>query len=151
MCTPSLAIDAIIEVLPEGGSIDDMKIALVRRRDPPRNLHATPGGFVDVGETVEAATLREVKEETNLDLDHLEQFRIYSDPSRDMRRHTVSAAFRCRVKDASNMHRGDDAKGVDLIPIKEILNLHFAFDHRTILTDYLTKYHPQYLPSDASK
>ena len=86
MCTPSLAIDAIIEVHDEF----ELKVVLVRRRDPPRDLFAIPGGFVDVGESVEEAIVREVKEETNLSLDKLEQFRVYSDPSRDKRRHTVS-------------------------------------------------------------
>ena len=93
MCTPSLAIDAVIEV----SETDDLnsvnnnpKIVLVRRRDPPRDLYATPGGFVEIGETVEAAARREVKEETHLDVVHMEQLAVYSDPNRDKRRHTVS-------------------------------------------------------------
>lgn len=88
MCTPSLAIDAIIEVQPSSPS-EDIRILLVHRRDPPRDLFAIPGGFVDIGETVEAATIREVREETNLVISSLEQFRVYSDPLRDKRRHTV--------------------------------------------------------------
>lgn len=107
LCTPSLAIDAIIEVNGDDEPDENIKVVLVHRRDPPRDLFATPGGFVDVGETVEQATIREVKEETNLDLDHLEQFRVYSDPSRDKRRHTVSSVFKCKVKDASKLKKGD--------------------------------------------
>lgn len=84
MCTPSLAIDAIITVK----NAPEPSIVLVRRRDNPRDIYALPGGFVDIGETIEHATIREVKEETNLDLLHLSQFRVYSDPKRDKRRHT---------------------------------------------------------------
>ena len=97
LCTPSLAIEAIIEVEgkgigdPRGGglAVGEVGIVLVIRRDPPRDLFAIPGGFVEIGETVEAACTREVKEATNLDISFLEQFRVYSDPLRDKRRHTV--------------------------------------------------------------
>lgn len=72
MCTPSLAIDAVIEVLPDpdtrgGGRGDAPGVVLVQRGVPPYG-YALPGGFVDVGEEVEAATVREVREETNLTL-----------------------------------------------------------------------------------
>ena len=85
-CTPSLAIEAIIEVEgrgigdPRGGGLAEGEagIVLIIRRDPPRDLFAIPGGFVEIGETVEAASTREVKEETNLDISSLEQFRVYS-------------------------------------------------------------------------
>ena len=76
-------------------------VILVSRRDPPIK-HAIPGGFVDVGETIEVATVREVMEETNLDLTSLEQFHVYSDPARDTRRHTVSVVFRCVASRSSN-------------------------------------------------
>ena len=92
MCTPSLAIDAVIEVRDTddlNGVNSNPKIVLVRRRDPPRDLYATPGGFVDIGESVEAAARREVKEETNLDVISMDQLAVYSDPNRDQRRHTV--------------------------------------------------------------
>lgn len=88
------------------------------------------------------ATIREVKEETNLDITSLEQFRVYSDPSRDKRRHTISCVFRCIVKNINNIKRGDDAKAVKIIPLKDIINLQLAFDHRTILTDYINQFHP---------
>jgi 8-oxo-dGTP diphosphatase len=90
MCTPSLAIDGIIEVV-DPHNPDEIGIVLVHRRDPPKDLYAIPGGFVDIGETVEQATARELKEETNLDITILEQFKVYSDPKRDKRRHTVGA------------------------------------------------------------
>ena len=99
LCTPSLAIDAIVEVSP--GS--DVSILLVVRKDSTTKKYAIPGGFVNVGETVENAVLREVHEETNLMLDEaaLHQFRTVSDPSRDHRRHTVSVVFRCIADTAS--------------------------------------------------
>jgi 8-oxo-dGTP diphosphatase len=144
MCTPSLAIDGIIEVK-NPSNPEDVSIVLVHRRDPPKDVYAIPGGFVDVGETVEHATIRELKEETNLDIISLEQFRVYSDPKRDKRRHTVSAVFRATAVDVSKLHKGDDAKSVKIVPLKEVPSLTLAFDHRTILMDYIEKYYPNLL------
>ena len=119
-------------------------VVVVRRRDPPKGTHAIPGGFVDVGESVEAATIREVKEETNLNVARLEQFHVYSDPSRDKRRHTVSVVFRCVVNDIRPMHKGDDAKGVELIKLTDLLKpeINLAFDHAMIFREYAKKLHP---------
>jgi 8-oxo-dGTP diphosphatase len=143
LCTPSLAIDAIIEVLQKGSQ--DVYIALVFRRDPPSSYYAIPGGFVNVGETVESAAIREVKEETNLDLDKLEQFRVYSDPKRDSRRHTASVVFRCTANNVSRIHGGDDAKRVELVKLRSALALRLAFDHYQIITEYIRHYHPSLL------
>ena len=137
MCTPSLAIDAIIEVK----SAAEPSIVLVRRRDNPKDVYAIPGGYVDVGETVEDAALREAKEETNLSIMNIEQYRVYSDPSRDKRRHTVSCVMRGHVRNTEGMHLGDDAKGVEVVPLSKALSLPLAFDHREILTDYIKRYH----------
>jgi 8-oxo-dGTP diphosphatase len=140
LCTPSLAIDAIIEILNPSNK-EDIKILLVFRRDPPKEIFAIPGGFVDVGESVENAVIREVKEETNLTVSHLEQFHVYSDPSRDKRRHTVSVVFRCFVENINYLHTGDDAKQVRLISLKSISKLKMAFDHSKVLEDYIKKFH----------
>jgi len=138
MCTPSLAIDAIIEVQ----NAPETSIILVRRRDNPRDIYAIPGGFVDVGETVEDAAIREVKEETSLDVSgSVEQFRVYSDPRRDKRRHTVSAVMRCWVQNTEKLHRGSDAKAAEIVPLSKVLDLDLAFDHRQILREYIRKYH----------
>jgi len=137
MCTPSLAIDAIIEV---PGQTNMPSVVLVRRRDPPLK-YAIPGGFVEVGETVEAATAREVKEETNLDLVSMEQFHVYSDPERDQRRHTVSSVFRCVVKNVAGLKAKDDARSAKAWRLDELLSLDLAFDHRQILIDYVKRYH----------
>ena len=141
MCTPSLAIDAIMEV--EDGA-NDISIVLVRRKDAPRDKHAIVGGFVEVGETMEEAVRREVKEETNLDVTDIELFTIYSDPHRDARRHTVSAVYRGIVKSTTEMKVGDDAKGVEIIKLKDAVTLlDLAFDHKAILTDFIARYHPE--------
>jgi 8-oxo-dGTP diphosphatase len=154
LCTPSLAIDALIlskqlEPIPKDSKSPDnncmdASIVLVVRKDPPKELHAIPGGFVEVGETTENAVMREVKEETNLTVSALEQFRLYSEPHRDPRRHTVSMVYIIHQVDSlTYLKQGDDAKGVRLVPLKEIPSLHLAFDHRKILYDFLTKYCPQ--------
>jgi 8-oxo-dGTP diphosphatase len=96
MCTPSLAIDAIIEY-EDPSNPGEVSLVLVKRGKEPKGF-AIPGGFVDVGESVEDATIREVMEETNLELSHLSQFRMYSNPTRDKRRHTASMVFRCIAK-----------------------------------------------------
>jgi 8-oxo-dGTP diphosphatase len=137
MCTPSLAIDCIIEY--------EQSVVLVWRKDPPADRFAIPGGFVSVGESAETATIREIKEETNLTLSSLEQFRFYSDPGRDARRHTVSMVYRGTVTDVTSIHTGDDAKSVKVIPMKEVLFLNLAFDHRSIFEDYFRRYHPAIL------
>lgn len=143
LCSPSLAIDGIIEYQDQLSNV--INVVLVYRREPPRSMYAIPGGFVNVGETVEQATIREVKEETNLTITALEQFAMYSDPNRDPRRHTASMVFRCRVDDISTLKSGDDAKQVKLFPLTEAVSLPLAFDHRKILTDYMHRYHSSLL------
>lgn len=138
MCTPSLAIDCIIEF--EGS------VVLVWRKDPPADKFAIPGGFVSVGETAELATIREVKEETNLTVAKLEQFKLYSDPARDLRRHTASMVFRCIVDTIEGLHTGDDAKSVKVVQLKDVLSLNLAFDHKMIFEDFIRRYHPHLLP-----
>ena len=144
MCTPSLAIDAIIEI----ENAEFPSIVLVRRRDNPKDIYAIPGGFVNIGETVEHATIREAKEETNLDLVKLQQFHVYSSPERDKRRHTVSCVMRCYASRIDSLQRGDDAKAVEIIPISKVLSLELAFDHKTILKDYINQYYPNLLTKD---
>ena len=135
MCTPSLAIDALIEVKDKEGQ---PSFVLVKRGVPPFH-HAIPGGFVDVGESVEDATRREVKEETNLECASLRQFHVYSDPKRDQRRHTVSVVMKCEVVSIANIHVGDDAKAIVVIPMNKVMDLDLAFDHRDILKDFIAQ------------
>lgn len=146
MCTPSLAIDAIIEHHASEDTMDTTcehcSIVLVFRKDPPREFFAIPGGFVNIGETVEKAAEREVREETNLSVHRLTQFKMFSDPSRDSRRHTASIVFRCIVTTVEGLKGGDDAKSVKLVALRDVLKLPLAFDHRTILYEYIEKFHP---------
>jgi ADP-ribose pyrophosphatase YjhB (NUDIX family) len=119
-------VDAIIE-LPEG-------IVIIQRSNPPFGW-ALPGGFVDNGESLEDAVIREAKEETNLDLIQPKQFRTYSDPQRDPRFHTIGTVFIAKAKGTPRAQ--DDAAGLKIIKLSEIDKMPFAFDHKKILEDYL--------------
>lgn len=122
--TPFLSVDAIIEI--EGG------IVLIKRKNPPPGW-AIPGGFVDCGETVENAVVREAKEETGLDIKLVRQFHAYSDPKRDQRHHIVSIIF---IATASGVPvAADDAKEARIFT-RDNLPEDIAFDHRQILEDY---------------
>ena len=121
---PRLTVDIVIEAEPES-------VVLVRRRFPPLGW-ALPGGFVDLGETVEAAARREAREETSLDVTDLEPFRVYSEPSRDPRGHTVSVVFMARANGRPT--GGDDAAEARVFG-RGSLPQDIVFDHRAILDD----------------
>ena len=124
---PFVTVDAIIE-LPEG-------IVIIKRSNPPFGW-ALPGGFVDYGESLEEAVIREAKEETNLDLIQVKQLHTYSDPARDPRFHTIGTVFIAQAQGAPKA--GDDAADFKVIKLKEIEKLEFVFDHKKILFDYLS-------------
>ncbi|VVB52233.1 ADP-ribose pyrophosphatase [uncultured archaeon] len=120
--TPFLTVDALI--------IYEGKLVLIRRLNPPfENQFALPGGFVEIGETVEAATVREAKEETGLDIELVRLLGVYSDPSRDPRGHTVTVCYLARG--IGKLKAGSDAKDIRLFGINEIPKL--AFDHNKIV------------------
>ena len=120
--TPFLTVDALI--LFEG------KLVLIRRLNPPfENQFALPGGFVEIGETVEAATVREAKEETGLDIELIRLLGVYSDPLRDPRGHTVTVCYLARG--FGKLKAGSDAKDIRLFGFNEIPKL--AFDHNIII------------------
>lgn len=126
--TPQIAADSIIELL----DVPGRPIVLIERRNPPYGW-ALPGGFVDVGETVERAAVREAAEETLLDVRLLALLGLYSDPARDSRGHTVTAVY---VAEAHGRpHAADDAKAIDVFPL-DALPESLAFDHALILADY---------------
>jgi ADP-ribose pyrophosphatase YjhB (NUDIX family) len=109
-------------------------IVLIKRKNPPSGW-AIPGGFVDYGETLEAAAIREAKEETGLEVRLIRQFHSYSDPKRDPRQHTISTIF---IADASGKaEAGDDAAEIGVFR-KEDLPDNIAFDHKEILNDYFS-------------
>lgn len=122
---PLLSVDIIIRV-------GQGQILLVERNNPPPG-YALPGGFVDYGETLEAAAVREAREETGVELENLRQFRAYSDPARDPRHHTVTMVF---TADARGQPRaGDDARAVIRVDPRSP-GVALAFDHERILRDY---------------
>jgi 8-oxo-dGTP diphosphatase len=122
---PLLTVDIIIEM-------PDDTIVLIERKNPPPGW-ALPGGFVDYGESAEAAAIREAKEETLLDVDLIEQFSAYSDPKRDPRHHTVSIVF---IATASGVPIGaDDARAAQQFSERNLPSP-LAFDHARILRDY---------------
>lgn len=128
--TPLLAADAIIELVNEDNQIS---IVLIERKNPPYGW-AIPGGFVDVGETVEHAAIREAKEEVCLDVKLTCLLGVYSDPARDTRGHTVTAIY---VATANGIPQAaDDAKSVKIFNI-DALPINLAFDHDAVLKDYL--------------
>jgi 8-oxo-dGTP diphosphatase len=129
--TPFLTTDGIIEVY-EDDSFNG--IVLIERKNEPRGL-ALPGGFVDVGECVEDALIREMKEETNLDVTISTLLGVYSDPERDPRFHTASVVY--VAKATGEPKGGDDAKEAKLYALNEISMDKLVFDHAKIVKDYL--------------
>lgn len=109
-------------------------IILVKRKNPPPGW-ALPGGFVDYGESIESAAIREAKEETGLEVELVRQFHTYSDPKRDPRHHTITTVLIARAKGRPSA--GDDAKAAGIFR-RENLPEQIAFDHRDIITDYYT-------------
>ncbi len=127
--TPLLAADTIIELTDRPGR----PVVLIERRNPPYGW-AIPGGFVEVGERVETAAIREALEETALHVRLQGLLGIYSDPGRDPRGHTVTAVY---VAQASGEPEArDDALGLHVFRLDELPE-RLAFDHNQVLSDYL--------------
>ena len=125
--TPALTVDCVI-FDPQG------RVLLIRRKnDPFKGAYALPGGFVDIGETVEDGCRREVREETGLEVSALRLVGVYSDPNRDPRGHTVSAAFVTRLPEATAPTAGDDAAAAEWVG--DWRHEPLAFDHAKILED----------------
>ena len=123
---PFPTVDIIIEV--KGG------IVLIERKNPPHGW-AIPGGFVDYGETTEAAAVREAKEETSLDVTLTRFLGVYSDPSRDPRSHTISTVYVAIA--AGQPIAADDAAEAGVFT-EDNLPENIVFDHRKILEDYFS-------------
>ncbi len=123
---PSLTVDCIV--------FDEKdRLLLIRRKnDPFKGHYALPGGFVDVGETVEAAAARELKEETAVEAGALRLVNIYSDPKRDPREHTASAAYLVETF-SGTPEAGDDAAAAEFVAGWQRERL--AFDHDRIVAD----------------
>jgi len=129
--TPYITTDGIVEIYLEGLF---KGIVLIERLNPPYGT-ALPGGFMDIGETIESCLKREMSEEITLDVEIVSLLGIYSDPRRDPRFHTVSAVYICRATALPTA--GDDAKEVKVVALESLLDEHYVFDHRQIIEDYL--------------
>lgn len=126
MKNPYPTVDIIIEI--QGG------IVLVKRKNPPYGW-ALPGGFVNYGETLEEAAIREAKEETGLDITLSLQLHTYSDPKRDPRFHTISTVY--IAKGEGVLKGGDDALEA-MVFNKDNFPDGIVFDHKDIINDYLS-------------
>jgi ADP-ribose pyrophosphatase YjhB (NUDIX family) len=120
-------VDIIITC--EGG------IVMIKRKHPPVGW-ALPGGFVDYGENLEAAAIREAREETGLDIELLRQFHTYSDPDRDPRQHTITTVYIARA--SGKPRGGDDAADAGVFS-RDRLPEPIVFDHERILDDYFRR------------
>ena len=124
--TPSITVDALV--------VEDGFLLLVKRKNPPHGW-ALPGGFVDYGEAVETAVVREVEEETGLAVRIRNQFHVYSDPARDPRRHTITVVFDCK-RIGGELLAGDDAAEAAFFPLSDLPEP-ICFDHARIIEDWL--------------
>ncbi len=121
---PAPTVDVIIEV--------NGKIVLIERKNEPHGW-ALPGGFVDYGESLESAAVREAREETSLEVKLVRQLKTYSDPKRDPRGHTIATVFLATAE--GTPHGADDAKQAILVD-EASLPGPLCFDHAEILRDY---------------
>jgi 8-oxo-dGTP diphosphatase len=126
--TPEITVDLVIELEDRPGR----PVVVIRRGHPPPG-HALPGGFVDIGETVEHAAVREAREETGLDVKLRALLGVYSDPARDPRGHSVAIVYVATA--AGEPVAGDDAAAVIVTDPQEAPPL--IFDHGQILADYI--------------
>lgn len=122
---PTPTVDIIIETEKSG-------IVLIKRKNPPHGW-ALPGGFVDYGESLESAAVREAIEETSLEVELLHQLHTYSDSSRDIRQHTITTVFVGRAW--GSPLAADDAAEADIFD-SDNLPVNIVFDHRQIIGDY---------------
>jgi ADP-ribose pyrophosphatase YjhB (NUDIX family) len=130
--SPTPTVDIIIECETHK---HETGIVLIYRKNPPL-AWAIPGGYVDYGESIEQAAIREAKEETSLDVILVRQFHTYSDPQRDPRQHNISTVFIATAQ--GEPKAADDATSIGIFT-KDNLPSDIAFDHKQILDDYFQK------------
>jgi 8-oxo-dGTP diphosphatase len=126
---PIPTVDLLIELDDRPGTL-----VFIERKNEPRGF-ALPGGFVDEGEFVADAAVREANEETALDVELTELFHVYSDPARDPRKHTVSTVFVARAR--GEPRGGDDAARC-IVCAPDAVPAPLVFDHARIVADYVT-------------
>ena len=131
--TPLLTVDCVV--------FFKKSVLLIKRKNSPFKDHlALPGGFVDIGETVEKACLRELQEETNLKLklSDIKLLGIYSKPGRDPKRNTISISYYAKIFKKKNIFAGDDATSIKFVENWNENKL--AFDHQSIINDAFLRY-----------
>ena len=118
---------------------DDLNFILIKRlNDPYKDCWALPGGFVEYGESVETAAVREAKEETSIDVELVSLVNVYSEPDRDPRGHTVTVAYTAKG-DFTKRKADSDAKDIGIFSQKDLDDIEIAFDHGEIIKDCLKK------------
>ncbi len=118
---------------------DDLNFILIKRKNNPyKDYWALPGGFVEYGESVENAAIREAKEETNIDVELKKLVNVYSEPNRDPRGHTITIAYIARG-DINNRKADSDAKEIGIFSYEKLNEINIAFDHDKIIKDCLNK------------
>jgi 8-oxo-dGTP diphosphatase len=118
---------------------DDFNFILIKRKnDPFKDFWALPGGFVEYGESVEDAAIREAKEETSIDVELKGLVNVYSKPDRDPRGHTVTVAYLAKG-DFADRKADDDACDINIFSENQLDEINIAFDHAKIIKDCLKK------------
>ena len=118
---------------------DDLNFILIKRKnDPYKDCWALPGGFVEYGESVENAAVREAKEETSIDIELKDLVGVYSKPDRDPRGHTITVAFTAKGN-FNDRKADDDAKDIEIFSHDRLGEISLAFDHEKIIEDCLKK------------
>ncbi len=113
---------------------EDRGVLLIERVNEPLGL-ALPGGFIETGESVEDGAIREMKEETGLDVELLGILGVYSNPNRDQRFHTLTITYVARAGDLTKLQAGDDARNARFCPLNEIPKL--CFDHNLAIEHFI--------------
>lgn len=129
----ALTVDAIVYFVAEGKT----RILLIERgAEPYKNKWALPGGFVEMGETLEQSCIRELQEETGLRVPKMQQFKAYDAVDRDPRHRTISVVFSAEIEQQSPVKGGDDACNAQWFPLNQLPEL--AFDHAQMLHDFFS-------------
>ena len=133
---PALTVDIIVL---NTNNNQNYLLLIERKNEPFKNCWALPGGFVDQNEDLHASAVRELKEETNLNIQNLNQFKTYGTPKRDPRGHTVSVVYYSKNNNLKQTAlAGDDAKNLKWFNLNNLPEL--AFDHKKIITDFFKEH-----------
>lgn len=126
----SVTVDSVVFCKADNG----FKVLLIqRKKDPFKDQWALPGGFVDEGENLETAAKRELREETGVKVESMQQVQAFGEPGRDPRGHTISIAFLSRIYCEEDLSPSDDAKDAQWFAIEKLHSMKLAFDHDEII------------------